>query len=431
MTSNNKNFIIRQGLEVADDLLFVENDKIGIQTLSTDYKLDVRGDVSLTGQLLISDEVVIYTTTGTISKANEYLISGVKTSYFRVNDYIDDGIGGYINPKHRVSGINVDSISISESHGYGGTEPREINITITRDVFSGNTDEILTSTGPDSSPIWKSFSDFAELADLLDVKIVLLDNEENTIHYPIVASGFGTVHAGVSGLISIIPETGRLGVGTDNPHDYQFLVMGDSQISGVLTATSLNASNVTIGIGDTELIVDGDLNVTGIAGFGIDNIIIDGNTNTISIGTAFGTVISKDELIVGVDTNGRIAAGIVSASEFIGYFAGTANTSINLEIGSFDSEYDKYYPTFASGVGNTTLALTSSSIYIDPNTSYIGLGTDIPRFNIDLISDLGIQGRIYSPTAPYVYAFRPATITGLVHPPCSPHSTARVHMSNV
>jgi hypothetical protein len=39
----NKAFVVKNGLEVADNLLFANNNKVGIGTTIPDYTLDVRG----------------------------------------------------------------------------------------------------------------------------------------------------------------------------------------------------------------------------------------------------------------------------------------------------------------------------------------------------------------------------------------------------
>jgi len=52
----NKNFVVRNGLEVADSLVYADDNttRVGINTDSPEYTLDVSGDVAISGALVSS-----------------------------------------------------------------------------------------------------------------------------------------------------------------------------------------------------------------------------------------------------------------------------------------------------------------------------------------------------------------------------------------
>ena len=78
----NKNFVVKNGLEVADNLIFAENGKVGIGSTSPSNTLDVNGDIktksiSVSGittvnNLIISGTISIGNTVGT---TDQYLAS--------------------------------------------------------------------------------------------------------------------------------------------------------------------------------------------------------------------------------------------------------------------------------------------------------------------------------------------------------------------
>lgn len=395
-----KNFVVKNGIEVADNLIFAEGQKVGINTSSPDYTLDTKGDVALSGKLYVTPENQPASTTGTVDSVEKFFISGVTTSLFRINDLIDDGPGGFLVSNTKVTSIGISSIGIAPSHtrliGSGS-----ITINITRNVTSGDSGQVLFSRGDSQSPIWKTPSD----------ETVITSSTDSTVNYPLFASGAGSTVVNVNvNELSFIPSSGNLGIGTALPTS-KLWVDGNVYASGIVTSSSAQISNISIGLGNTDLIVNGDLRVTGIATFGSSSITIDGDNNRIDIGTN-GIVLDGSNNSVSIGTDVTISSGIVSATAFIGEFIGAASTALDVQITTLSVEESKYYPTFATGIGSTSIGLTASSLFIDPSTNYLGLGTDNARYNLDIIGDLGFEGKIYAPTAPVVYASRSATVDG-------------------
>lgn len=406
-----KNFIVKNGIEVADNLVFAESGKVGVNTNSPDYTLDTKGDIALSGKLYVTPGAQPTSTTGTVDASETFFVAGVTTSLFRLNDLIDDGPGGFLSANTKVTSIGISSIGIVPGHTRL-TGSGSITINIARNVTSGEFGQVLISRGENNTPIWQTPTG----------ETIVATSTTSSIRYPIFASGAGSTIVNVNpDQLSFIPSTGNLGIGTTLPTS-KLWVGGDAYIDGVLSAPAAQVSSVSIGIGSTALVVNGDLRVTGIATFGTSSITIDGDNNTISIGTdvyiasgiaTFGTdgvTIDGNNRTVSIGTDVTISSGIISATRFVGEFVGSASTTANVEITTLSTEESKYYSTFATGIGSTSVGLTTTALFIDPVTNNLGLGTDNARYDLDIVGDFGFDGRIYAPTAPFVYASRIATV---------------------
>ena len=383
----NKNFIVKNGLDVAESLINADGStrKVGIGTTIPERELDVRGDVAFTGKLYAAAEVTGFSTTGTVSSSSPGLISGVSTDLFRVYDRVDDGAGGFLSSQTRVTNIGIGTIGISPSHTRL-TGSGSITLNVVREVYAGDPGDVLISKGENEPPTWSRLEDKVAIST---------ESTSLELHFPTFALGTGTTDLKINDVV-YVPALGNLGISTDDPTS-KLTVGGDALIYGDVTAnrfisTSYISDVFSVGIGNTDVIVNGDLRVTGIATFGTSSITIDGDNNTISIGTDV-----------------YIASGIVSATSFIGDLANGART---VGITTLSTEEFKYYPTFATGIGSTSVGLTTSSLFIDPTTNNLGLGTDNARYALDIVGDIGFDGKIYAPTAPFVYASRVATFDG-------------------
>ena len=388
----NKAFVVKNGLEVADNLLFANGNKVGVGTTVPDYTLDVRGGIALREGLFTPPEEQPQSTTGTVNAATPLLITGVNTSFFKLNDLIDDGPGGLLSANTKVVNIGITSIGILPGHTRLSGES-SINISILRNVTSGDEDQILVSRGPNLPPVWRTPSG----------QIPVEESTSDSILFPIFVSGVGntTVNVDLTGL-SYNPNLNYFGVGTSNP-TVQLTVAGNAVVSGQLTAFSLNAVNGNL----FNLLVDGNLNVTELSEFG--QVQIDSLNNTIKIGS--GVTITSDDIFLG-DAIVLGNSGIVTALQFVGDLVGTATTAQNISVTALTST-QKYYPTFVSGVGETSLGIAANKIHFIPNSGFIGINTNQARFDFDLIGDIGVEGKIYAATAPEIYATKAATLSGL------------------
>jgi hypothetical protein len=96
----NKAFVVKNGLEVADNLLFANNNKVGIGTTLPDYTLEVKGDVSLNNRLYLKTvDSFVKNATGIVSVTSPSAITGLNTSLIKLGDFIDDGPGGVLRTK--------------------------------------------------------------------------------------------------------------------------------------------------------------------------------------------------------------------------------------------------------------------------------------------------------------------------------------------
>ncbi len=361
-----KNFVVKHGIEVADNLIFTEDSKVGINTLSPEYTLDVDGDVAFSGKLFANPENPSFTTTGTVSSSSNITVSGVNTSLFRVNDLIDDGPGGFLSANTKVIGIQTSSITITPGHTLL-LGSQSININVSRKLTAGEEGQALVSRGPSLPPIWKTPSG----------STLIETSTSSEVRYPVFATGTGSTIVNVNtNQLSFIPSSGNLGLGTSNPSS-KLWIDGNVYSTGIVTASTLSSDLVSsVSVASTNLVVSG--------------------VSTLGFVTA----------------NNGFVSGVLTASSFVGNLIGIANTSTTVSIRSFSPSVNKYYPTFAAGIGSTALSLTTSSIFIESTTGNLGLGTTAARYDFDVVGDIGIDGRIYAPTQPSIYATRTATVDG-------------------
>ena len=111
-----KSFVVKHGLEVADDLIFTDNQKVGIGTTTPNYTLTVDGDISILGSIYVptsSGDVGVKTTVGIVSSTSLDSIIGIDTSQLIVGDYLT---GTYIQGNTRITSIGSSTLGISPNH---------------------------------------------------------------------------------------------------------------------------------------------------------------------------------------------------------------------------------------------------------------------------------------------------------------------------
>jgi hypothetical protein len=306
-----KNFVVKNGIEVADNLIFAEGQKVGINTNSPDYSLDTKGDVALSGKLYVTPETQPTSTTGTVSATQKFFISGVTTSLFRVNDLIDDGPGGFLESNTKVTSIGISSIGIAPGHTRL-TGSGSIAISIDRKVTSGESGQVLISRGENQTPIWQYFTG----------GVVVSTSTTSSVVYPVFVSGAGSTTVNINqSQLSFVPSTGNLGLGTTLPTS-KLWVNGNAIFSGVVTATTFDGTAT---------------NTTGIA-TGTYNINITGTaltaTNVIGgIASVTRLNVSGVTTIGSATTNVTINNGTVNAIEFIGSGVNLTGIATNLIAG--------------------------------------------------------------------------------------------------
>ena len=301
----NKNFVVKNGLEVGGGLIYADYDNlvVGVGTTAVDYNFHVIGgiggtDVKITG----------FTTTRSLTVESDTYLSNVSAT----------GIG--------VTNLNVSGI---------GTFAKSITtgVSTAGNIFVGTAGTTITT---------------------LSNKVGI--GTTNAMHRFQVGSanttGFTTTTSG----LFVVTHDGKVGVQTGQP-GVEHHVFGNQIVTGVVTATTFNGQinsgvgtiatlysttsdidvasvdylsginlnytgistlgNVVIGSGSTDLIVSGDARVTGILTVGPTSVTINGVNSSISGVQQYN----------GTNIN---VSGIITATTIDGTLSGTATSTTNI-----------------------------------------------------------------------------------------------------
>ena len=272
----NKNFVIKNGLEVDTDLIFADpqTNKVGIGTTVPQYTLHVNGGIGVTN-LYVSGIATITTGIVTNLTSTNLNVTGIGT-------IVTGNITNLTNTNLNVTGIAT--IATLNATGIGVT-----NFTVYNNLSVGG---ISTFTnGP-------------------------------------VLIGSGTSTGTASQRLQVTGGTyvsGNLGIGSTNPTSALFVV-GDARVTGVITATTFSG-NVNAGVGTITTLSSTNgtitnLNVTGISTLGTVKISSGIITATSGIVTYFG----DGSNLTGIATGLTATIGIQSG----GFTVGTGITLVNV-----------------------------------------------------------------------------------------------------
>ncbi len=319
----NKNFVIKNGLEVFNNLVIADQtrNKVGIGTIDVEYKVDIRGDLSVDGKVYLTPEnPIVGIVSGTLNSSTRDYITGISTSNIEVNDLVTDGVGGILNSK--VIRVGISSLQIFPQHNRT-TGSITKSIIIAKRVTPGDANDVLVSRGDSLPPIWKKPS-----ADTT----VIVSSSSTIVHYPTFVTGIGTTSSVINQTnFTLIPSSGSLGLGVSIPTE-RLDVSGNVKISGIITASEIdigtsgltfNASSSTgkVGINSitpkSTLDINGNLNVTGIATVGI----LSATNATVSGVATVGILSATNATVSGVATVGILSAINANVTETV-----TANT---------------------------------------------------------------------------------------------------------
>ena len=285
MAAINKNFVIKNGLEVDTDLILADpqTNKVGIGTTVPQYTLHVNGGIGVT-DLYVSGIATITTGIVTNLTSTNLNVTGVGT-------IVTGNITNLTNTNLNVTGIAT--IATLNATGIGVT-----NFTVYNNLSVGG---ISTFTnGP-------------------------------------VLIGSGTSTGTASQRLQVTGGTyvsGNLGIGSTNPTSALFVV-GDARVTGVITATTFSG-NVNAGVGTITTLgsTSGTItNLTGTAGT-ITTLNSTSGTITNLTGTS-GTITTFNSTngtitnlnVTGISTLGtvKISSGIVTATSGIVTYFGDGN----------------------------------------------------------------------------------------------------------
>lgn len=343
-----KSFVVKNGLEVADNLIFTESQKVGIGTTLPDYTLAVNGDISFTGGLYIQSlNVGVKTAAGIASNTSTSLISGISTSDLLVGDYIS---GTYIQNNTRIVAIGASSLTILPTHtntsGLATT-----SFTFQRFKYSGASGQALVSQGPGLPPIWSN---------------------------PAVqgVAGFALTAIDVKGGIASVTQLSVSGVST-----LGYVTATDINVSGAITAT--NFYGTFSGTATTSInVIGGIASVTNISVSGISTFS-GSSSNTLVTITQTGT---GNAFVVEDSANPDATSFVIDASGNVG--VGSTLPTSKLDV------VGDVKVSGAATVG--VLSATTANINaVNANTvsalSYIGNGVNLTGIVTQIAAGTGIS----------------------------------------
>ncbi len=335
MANIRKTFNFREGVKVDDNVLVVAGERVGIGTTVPSQVLDVRGRVTITGDVDYSNSV----TTGISTFAEVRLGTGVTISslsgIITATSFYGDGSNLDNIPTSQWGSV-ASGIATEGSVGIGTTNPQatlQVGTNgVTIDGLTGN----VNSTGIiTASTFVGSLTGYATTATL--------------------ALGISTnALVNIAGVVTATSFTGALTGNADTATTASGLTTNASvNTTGVITATSFSGS--LTGNADTATVATTALGITTAADYTVSNINAGiGSFNAIGIGT---TNPVTDIEIINSD-NSRIRFGRSTTSNGLIGFGNTAvgfpySSSTSLDIANYGTGNFNFYLE-AGGAGVST-----------------------------------------------------------------------------
>jgi len=266
MSTVNKNFIVKQGLEVAEDLIFADGntEKVGINTRDPQYELQVSGRLAVQNAFLVAPEnTFVSNKVGILSQFSPSSITGIDTAGLKVNDIITDFNNQFISDNTRVVSLGTNIILLNKFHS-NNSNGDIATLIVSRDFDSGDEGNILISRGSNKSPAWALAAD--------DVKY----NDEDDIYFPTFVSGFGrTSFYANNNYLVFNPAQIKLGIGTVDPKA-NLDVNGDVSIGSSLSVNGLTQLNNQLNV-LSNAYIENNLTVDNNISVG-SSLIVDGSS---------------------------------------------------------------------------------------------------------------------------------------------------------
>jgi hypothetical protein len=378
MAAINKNFVIKNGLEVDTDLILADpqTNKVGIGTTVPQYTLHVNGGIGVTNAYVSGITTVINElrvgTGGTIFSViagptgfGQSVGVGTANPAFLLDVRSPVSTGQtalYVQGDIRVTGdLNIDDISITNLNVTGfstfvGFATFRNNIfvagvgtvttlnstsgTITNLTGTAGTITTFNSTNGTITNLTNTNLNVTGIATIATLNATGIGVTNFTVYNNLSVGGISTFTNGpvligsgtstgtASQRLQVTGGTyvsGNLGIGSTNPTSALFVV-GDARVTGVITATTFSG-NVNAGVGTITTLSSTNgtitnLNVTGISTLGTVKISSGIITATSGIVTYFG----DGSRLTGIATGLTATIGIQSG----GFTVGTGITLVNV-----------------------------------------------------------------------------------------------------
>lgn len=366
-----KNFVIKNGLEVNTNLIFAdaEKNRVGIATTAVNNTLEVNGTISaksstITGVSTFNDVFIggKVSVANSFGKAGQYLVStgaGITWSSVptvRSTDLQTAGVGETsFNTTYAVGLLDVyiNGVKLSSNEYTANTGA---TVVLNDACFGGETVEFI------------SYSPFGIGVGGTSIQGITILEEGTPIGNPLEVTSINFVGASVTAVGSGIGVTVYVADSSiANPSYWESTGVGIHTLSnvGIGTTNPRFALEVgAVGASGTTLYVNGDARITGILTVGSSSITLDGSSNTINVGT--GITIQGD--------TGEISATSISINgETI---VGGGVTSITAGSGiSIDQSIGNVTITATGGVSSSQWETTDVGIH---TLSNVGIGTTDP-----------------------------------------------------
>jgi len=378
MSAINKNFVIKNGLEVDTNLILADSqtNKVGIGTTAPQYTLHVNGGIGVTNAYVSGITTVINElrvgTGGTIFSViagptgfGQSVGVGTANPAFLLDVRSPVSTGQtalYVQGDVRVTGdLNIDDISITNLNVSGistfvGFATFNNNIlvagvgtvttlnstsgTITNLTGTAGTITTFNSTNGTITNLTNTNLNVTGIATIATLNATGIAVTNFTVYNNLSVGGISTFTNGpvligsgtstgtASQRLQVTGGTyvsGNLGIGSTNPTSALFVV-GDARVTGVITATTFSG-NVNAGVGTITTLSSTNgtitnLNVTGISTLGTVKISSGIITATSGIVTYFG----DGSNLTGIATGLTATIGIQSG----GFTVGTGITLVNV-----------------------------------------------------------------------------------------------------
>ena len=389
MANIRKTFKFREGVNVDDNVLVVAGQRVGIGTTVPAQVLDVRGRVTITGDIDYSNS----TTTGVSTFAEVRLGTGVTISSLSgiVSAVSFSGDGSTLSnlPTSQWQdmdvGLGFTSIYNAGNVGVGTTDPRNtFQVGSNPDDVGGKGVGINSETGNiKSSGIITATTFSGALSGNAATSDYSVVSASSTIAGYATTSGISTTSQGLTGSpsISVTGIAGSTAVFTGVATAAGF--SGDLTGNADTATTAINAQgltgtpNITVGIGSFNSIGIGTVNPIG------DIQIINAGISTIAIGNSSAIDGNNGVLVFG-NTSLSFPYSNANSLDIINY--GIGNVNFHLEAGTTG---------ISTGDFNWIRRKNFDHLMILTHAGRLGLGITLPTNDLHVVGTSTVTGVSY------------------------------------